>query len=222
LSIFNKFIGEYIEITINASLVLKGKLIDVGSDIMVIYNGQDFYYIPLVHTQYIRFSKSAYEQEIQQPQELPIGQPEDTISVRKILTNSKGIFTEIYVTNHQPIHGYVTGVMNDYFLFFSPVHKLISIPLQHFKWLMPYHENERPYSLKNEEFPLIPISTTSARTFEEQCKRNIGKMAIFDLGKEPKKIGKIISIQNNQVELAIARNQTVFTNLTHVHSASFL
>jgi hypothetical protein len=222
LSIFSKFLEEYIEITINASLILKGKLIDVGSDIMVIYNGEDFYYIPLVHTQYIRFSKLAYTEEIQLPPELPIGQPEDNISVRKILTNSKGIFTEIYVTNHQPIHGYVTGVMNDYFLFFSPVHKLISIPLQHFKWLMPYRENERPYSLKNEEFPLIPISTTSARTFEEQCKRNIGKMAIFDLGKEPKKIGKIISIQNNQVELAIARNQTIFTNLTHVHSASFL
>ncbi|MFC7370932.1 DUF2642 domain-containing protein [Fictibacillus iocasae] len=222
MSIINQNTGENIEVTLSGNLVLKGILIEVGTDIMVIYNGKDFYYIPLVHTQYIRFHQDTENEVIKQPDEWPIGQQDNAISVRKTLTNSKGIFSEIYVNNHQPIHGYVTGVMNDYFLFFSPVHKLVCIPLQHFKWLMPYHDNERPYSLKNEEFPLVPISVSSARTFEEQMRRNLGKIAVFDLGKEPRKIGKLVSIHNQQVELSIARSETLFTNLQHVHCVSFL
>ncbi len=205
----------------SGNLVISGILIDTGSNIVVIYDGEDFLYIPLIHVHYINFNCENDTGEISKPDEDPIGNQEDSISLRNTLNNAKGVFTEIFVTSNQSIHGYVTNVMNDYFVFFSPVHKTLYVPLQHLKWLKPYKQSHRPYSLDNEELPLIPTSTPLSRTFEEQCKRNIGKAAVFDLGKDPNKIGKLIKIENGQIELVLARNQTIYTNLQHVKTLHF-
>ncbi|WLD94714.1 DUF2642 domain-containing protein [Alkalihalobacillus sp. AL-G] len=220
MSAFVKFIGENVELTTSGNIKLSGILIDTGSNIIVLFDGKDFLYIPLVHVHFINFNCDS-DSEILKPDEVPIGNQRETISLRNILNNAKGVFTEIFVTSNQSIHGYVTNVMNDYFVFFSPVHKTLYVPLQHLKWLKPYSQSHRPYSLDNEELPLIPTNTPLSRTFEEQCKRNLGKAAVFDLGKDPNKIGKLIKIDNGQIELVLARNQTIYTNLQHVKTVHF-
>ncbi|MCF6136631.1 DUF2642 domain-containing protein [Pseudalkalibacillus berkeleyi] len=221
LNNFDNYIGEHVKMTASGKVLLSGILVDTGSNIVVLYDGQDFLYIPLVHVHYLDFNSDDGE-TINPPDHMPTWIQEDhSISLRKILTNAKGVFTEIFVTSNQSIHGYVTNVMNDYFTFFSPVHKTMFIPLQHLKWLIPYPYSHRPYSLSNKDLPLTPSNVPASRTFEEQCKRHLGKVAIFDMGKHPNKIGKLVKVENGYVEIIIARNKTIFTNLQHVQTVQF-
>jgi hypothetical protein len=215
---FDSYIGETVELTASGNIKISGILIDTGSNIVVLYDGKDFLYIPLVHVHFIDFN-SDHTDPIDQPDQMPTWiQDDQSISLRKVLNNARGVFTEIFVTSNQSIHGYVTNVMNDYFTFFSPVHKTMFIPLQHLKWLIPYPHSHRPYSLSNADLPLTPSNVPASRTFEEQCKRHIGKVAIFDMGKHPNKIGKLVNVENGYVEIIIARNKTIFTNLQHVQT----
>ncbi|MGP4080793.1 DUF2642 domain-containing protein [Pseudalkalibacillus sp. R45] len=218
---YQHYVGETVELTLSGKIKLKGILIDTGSNIVVIFDGKDYLYVPLVHVHHLHFNCED-EEEIAEPKEVPMwNEEEDTISLRKILNNAKGIFTEIFVTSNQSVHGYVMNVMNDYFTFFSPVHKTLYIPLQHLKWLIPYNHQHRPYSLDSTELPLTPANVPSSRTFEEQCKRHIGKVTVFDLGMHPNKIGKLVNIENGQLEVVIARNQTIYVNIQHIKTVQF-
>ncbi|MCF6409416.1 DUF2642 domain-containing protein [Pseudalkalibacillus salsuginis] len=218
---YKRYIGERVELTLSGKNRIKGILIDTGSNIVVIYDGKDYLYVPLVHVQNLHFNCKD-EEPIPEPTEFPMwSEEEDTISLRKILNNAKGIFTEIFVTSNQSIHGYVVNVMNDYFTFFSPVHKTLYIPLQHLKWLIPYNHQHRPYSLGSTELPLTPSNVPSSRTFEEQCKKHVGKVAVFDLGMHPYKIGKLVNIEDGQLEIIVARNQTIYLNIQHIKTVQF-
>jgi ribosome maturation factor RimP len=216
---FRKYIGQTVELKISGELRHSGLLMDTGTDIIVIYNGRDFFYLPLFHIQSIRFD-TGEDLDYETPNEVPIDNQDDPISLRKILYNAKGLFSEIFVTN-QSIHGYVTSVMNDYFLFYSPVYKTIYVPLQHLKWLTPYNQDQSPYALNNEDLPLKPNHIPLARSFEEQLKKSTGKMVVFDLGSRQNKIGKLVKVINNQIELIVARNETVYLNLYHIKTVHF-
>ena len=123
----NKSIGENIYVKLIGEKRFKGVLIDVGNDIVVLYNGQDYVYISLYHVQYYKFLRS-HDEEISKPDvDSVIKRESPSISLRKVLSTSKGIFTEIYVAGNAPIHGYVTSIMNDYIVFYSPVYKTIYI-----------------------------------------------------------------------------------------------
>ncbi len=50
----NKNIGENIYIKLIGEKRFKGVLIDVGNDIVVLYNGQDYVYISLYHVQHYK------------------------------------------------------------------------------------------------------------------------------------------------------------------------
>jgi hypothetical protein len=215
LSIYNRFIDETVELSISGKKSITGIVIDIGSDIIVVYDGEQFIYIPKMHIHLISNSTDN-ETEIEKPKSVPINFEEDTISFRKILMNAKGLFSEVFITSNQSIHGYITNIMNDYFIFYSPVYKMMLIPMQHLKWLIPYKESERPYTLSNEELPLVPFNMTLARTFTEQCKKYEGKLVIFDLGKDPNKIGKLVKMDNGQLQLTIERNKNVFLNIQHI------
>jgi len=215
LSIFNKLIGETIELSISGNKKITGMLIDIGTDIIVIYDGEQYLYVPKMHIHRIN-SSTDYETEIEKPESLPIGSEEDSCSLRKVLMNAKGLFSEVFITSNQSIHGYITNIMNDYFIFYSPVYKMMLIPMHHLKWLIPYKVSERPYTLSNEELPLVPFQTSLARTFSEQCKKYEDKLVIFDLGVDPNKIGKLVKMDNSQIQLTIGRNKTVFINIQHI------
>lgn len=217
----SKNIGEYVYVKLIGEKRFKGLLVDVGNDIVVIYNGTDYIYISLYHIQYYKFVNSLVV-EIQKPEmDSTIKRESPSISLRKVLSTSKGIFTEIYVTGAHSIHGYVTSVMNDYFVFYSPVYKTVYISLKHLKWLTPYQENQVPYALNKNELPVNPLNITLARTFEEQLIKMVGKIMVFDFGEYENKIGKMTKVEDSHIELIKARDEKMYLNLQHVKSVHF-
>ncbi|WP_163100612.1 DUF2642 domain-containing protein [Peribacillus alkalitolerans] len=217
MSNINTLMGQQVCILLSGKTTFKGVLIDLGQDILVLYNGQQFIYIPMLHVHRIQLVKDKNE-FVSSPTESEIPDDMDAISYRKILTNAKGTFAEIYVTGNLTFHGYITSVLNDYFVFYSPVYKTMFISMSHLKWLTPYNQTVTPYSLSNESLPVHPTSVPIQRSLEEQLKREVGKLVVFDAGSDPMKIGKLISVNNNLVELAIANGDTVFLKLSHIKS----
>ncbi|MCM3765522.1 DUF2642 domain-containing protein [Neobacillus niacini] len=213
---FVELIGKKIEVEISGGNFHRGILVDSGLDIIVLFDGKSnfFYYIPFVHVQRLKESVSEEEDTYTQPSEKPI--ESETISFRKALTAAKGLFVQIYVTGNKTIHGYLTSIMNDYFVFHSPVYKTMFISMNHVKWLIPYKPNTTPYSLSNENLPLMPKSTPLSRSFNEQLKKLENKLVIIDGGNNPEKIGLLQQIRNNKITLITAEGENVFWNLEHI------
>ena len=207
-------VGKTIQIEISGKGYCEGVLVDAGLDILVVYQEPNFFYIPLVHVQHIQ--RSSVPSASLNTTDIPIHEQIESISYRKILENAKGRFVEIYVTGNKTIHGYLTSIMNDYFVFYTPVYKTIFVSLEHVKWLIPYPTNQTPYSLDNHHFPVNPTTVTLARTFEQQCVRLEGRFIVFDLGDHPNKIGLLKKVVNNRIELITANGAGVLWTLRHL------
>jgi hypothetical protein len=208
-------IGKCIDVEISGKNFHQGILIDAGLDIIVIYNGEKYIYIPFVHIQHLKQSTLKKEQIEYDPEEQPKEQM-DKISYRKVLDNARGRFVEIYITGNQAISGYLTSIMNDYFVFYSPVFKTMFVSLDHLKWIIPYPDNLTPYTLDKKHFPIHPNSIPLSRTFFQQCKRLEGSFIVFDLGMQPNKIGMLEKVEGSQVELRTANGETLLWNLHHL------
>ncbi|MBM7653305.1 DUF2642 domain-containing protein [Neobacillus cucumis] len=212
-------IGKYIKLEISGKKFIFGLLVDIGSDLWVIFNGNDYLYIPTIHIQNWQFLKPYEIDEINfndEPE--PIYNHNEEISLRKTLTAAKGIFTEIYVTSNQAIHGYIISIMNNYFVFYSPIYKTMFISLNHLKWLIPYTNNQRPYGLSNASLPVSPSNLSFARSFEVQIEKLIGELIVFNIGENENVIGKIQTINNNFVELISAKEDPIYINLHHIQT----
>ncbi|WP_419872056.1 DUF2642 domain-containing protein [Candidatus Pristimantibacillus sp. PTI5] len=208
-------LDHQVELEISGKVApIRGKLIEFGQDILVLHNGTRFLYIPLIHLQQLRVSTQ--EEEKYDAPEMPFEPYNDPVSYRKILMNAKGMFSEIYITGNQSIHGYLTTVMNDFFVFYSPVYHTVIVSLQHMKYLIPYHPNLTPYTLTPEQFPLRPSPLTLARTFDQQLRKLIGEFVVLDLGENSNKIGVLKSVDQNMIELANASGNAVFLHFDHV------
>jgi len=210
-------LGKQVSVKLSGELVFEGILTDLGQDILVIFNGLKYYYIPWMHIHMVYISDKSRE-KINEPDEPSIGQELETISYRKILLNAKGIFSEIYVTGNITFHGYIINVLSDYLVFYSPVFKTMYISLSHLKWITPYNQQLNPYTLKNESLPLHPSNVPLNRSFESQLKKDEGKLVVFDGGTDPMKIGLLNRVENNQIELAIANGENVYLKLNHIKS----
>ncbi|MDQ0970918.1 hypothetical protein QFZ31_000796 [Neobacillus niacini] len=211
-------VGNYIKLELSGNKPISGILIDIGSDLWVIYNGYDYLYIPTVHIQNWKFPKKEEIDEIitLSDDQSPIFHPNEEISLRKTLTAAKGIFTEIFVTSKQAVHGYIISIMNNYFVFYSPIYKTMFISLNHLKWLIPYTNNQRPYGLSNANLPVNPSNITFARSFEVQIEKLIGTLIVFNIGENENGMGKVMGIKNNFVELLTAKGDPVYLNLQHI------
>lgn len=214
------FIGKEVEVEISGKTFFNGILIDLGLDIVVLYDGWKFLYIPILHLHNIKERISIENDQTEQPTEGTPFQPEnETLSYRKVLTNAKGQFVEIYVTGNKSIHGYITSVLNDYIVFYSPVYKSLFISMQHLKWLTPYTTKLTPYTLKPEELPVVPSSIPLSRSYEEQIKKFKGQLIIFDMGDDPNKVGLMTELSNNIVELVTASGTKIYWKLMHLKTA---
>jgi hypothetical protein len=214
----SNYIGKQVDIEITGKTTFVGILIDVGLDIIVLFDGKQYLYIPLLHLHNVKISSNEPIEIIHQDTQ-PFSDDTDTISYRKTLNNAKGIFVEIYVTGNKSIHGYITNILNDYFVFYSPVYKTLFISLHHLKWIIPYSSSLTPYTLSNEVLPVQPLGIPLSRTFEDQLKKYEGKLVVFDTGDQPDKIGLVKNIQNNIVELVTANGETLYWKLIHLKSA---
>jgi len=214
---FIDLIGRKIEVEISRDIFLKGTMLDSGLDIIVMYDdkNQHFLYIPIVHVQKLKETTlDKDDPSYQPPSERPI--ETDPISFRKALMIAKGLFVQVYVTGNKSIHGYLTSIMNDYFVFHSPVYKTMFIAMKHVKWLIPYPPNATPYSLNNEHLPLMPVSTPLARSFDEQLKKFENQLVIIDGGENTEQIGLLQKVRNNKVILITAERETVYRNIEHI------
>lgn len=156
---YQDLIGKSLEIKLSGKIIFKNYLIDAGTDVIVLFNGTDYVYVSNRH---IQNTKLTNDIDYSFPSVSPDIETEDAISLRKILLTAKGMFTEIYVTGSQPLYGYITCVMNNYFVFYSPVYKTMYIPLH--EWLTPFTNNQKPFGL--EKSPVRPTTLSLARTFD--------------------------------------------------------
>ncbi|NRD77901.1 DUF2642 domain-containing protein [Bacillus sp. BRMEA1] len=218
MSPFVDLIGKNIEIELSGGNIYRGILIDSGLDILVLYAGKirSFLYLPLIHIQKLREVQFEEDEFYEPPVEKPLENDSHAISFRNILTNAKGRFLEVYVTGNQTIHGYLTSIMNDYFVFYSPIYKTLFISMEHVKWLAPYPEDATPYSLSTEKLSAHPISIPLARSFTEQCQKITGQLIVIDGGDKSEKIGLLQKVQNNMIVLITAEREPIHRNITHI------
>ncbi|RDW15509.1 DUF2642 domain-containing protein [Oceanobacillus chungangensis] len=217
MDILNKYLQQVIEIEISGKRPHIGILLEIGSDVLVIYNGIDYIYISNMHIQKVK-------QNVDEEITMDDGENahiHDQISLRKVLTNAKGMFSEIFVTGQQSIHGYITSILNDYFVFYSPVYKTMYIPFRHLKWLIPYHDHQTPYSLEKEMLPVNPSALSVSRTLDIQIEKLVGQIVVIDLAPTTDKIGQLKKIKGSYLELATARQDTVYVNIHHVQTIHF-
>lgn len=218
---FKNLIGEQVSVVISGNTTFSGILIDIGQDVIVLYNGKKYLYIPIIHVHCIRDKNkdSIVEEQIEKPSgSLPFQLENESISYRKILLNAKGQFVEFFITGNKSIHGYITNVLNDYIVFFSPVYKTMFISMQHLKWLTPYTSNLTPYTLSKTLLPVVPSTVPNSRTFQEQLKKYEDQLLVFDMGDHPDKIGLLSNLTDNIAELVTAEGQKIFWKLSHLKS----
>ena len=209
--------GKYIKLELSGKKYISGLLCDIGSDVWVVFNGTDYLYIPAIHIQNWQYMKQEEIDEINFSDEpAPIYNNNEETSFRKTLNAARGIFTEIFVTSNQSLHGYIISIMNNYFVFYSPIYKTMFISLNHLKWLIPYSSNQRPYGLSNANLPVNPSNVTFARSFEVQIEKLTGELIVFNIGENENVIGKIQGIKGNFVELISAKEDPVYLNLQHI------
>lgn len=213
MNYLSQYMGQIIEIEVSSKKIITGKLIEYGSDIVVVFNGRKFFYIPVLHIIHIKKSENI-EEQITTVAPSPIGQ-EELLSFEKILGNALGIFVEVYIAGNQSIYGYITHKQNDYIVFYSPAFKTLFIPIAHLKWLIP-HLDKTPYSVNGN--PGNSFTGALAATFEDQLKKLIGEVVQFDLGKNSDTIGLIKNFENNMVEMVTGDGQIIFLNLLHIKS----
>lgn len=214
-----EFIGEIVQLELTGKKYIDGTVMDVGSDLTVVSQGSDYLYVPHLHVKSVRIlNKEEIERDFVKQLGVPGIVLEENLSFRKVLTNAKGMFIELYVSGDEILHGYITSIMNNYFVFYSPIYKTMYITLNHVKWLLPYQNNQRPYGLDMKNFPVQPTSFPLARTFEVQVQKLKNELVVLNLGEENNPIGKVNGVVNNILELETARKQAIYLNLHHIKS----
>ncbi|MFC0190518.1 DUF2642 domain-containing protein [Fictibacillus aquaticus] len=204
---------KHIILKMTGGKVLEGILADVGNDILVLLSSDQYYYIPLLHIHKIRVNSSKSEAFSTSGPLISSAEKEKAISYRSILTQAKGLLTQIHVSGKQDLRGYITHVMSDYFVFYSPIYKTIYIPLFHLKWLTLCNEDNIPLTLEEAAAP-APLS----RSWEEQLKKFEGRLVVFDLGTDSDKVGMLKKIDGSAVELVTTKGETLYHKLNHLKS----
>ncbi|SOC05478.1 hypothetical protein SAMN05880501_10467 [Ureibacillus xyleni] len=218
-SVFNQLKKETVKVDLAGKTYFRGSLIESNGEIIVLYDGKDFIYIPMSHVDNISVSQNEAE-NILTPLTLPSilnGKQENVLTLDEMLNLSKGMYTEIYVANRQPIHGLIYNVMSDYFIFHSPIYKTIYISKQHLKWLIPFHEQKRPFELTDDELK-VSSNNQFESSFKRQVERMKNKIVMFNLGEHSHHIGKLMNVYDQIVELRTARGNTILLNMTHIKS----
>ena len=211
---------ETVELEISGKKWLEGIIVDSGSDMIVLYNGYDYYYIPNNHIHEVK-TNVYNENSIIMPTETPdivLNNSNDDLTLEKVLSHAVGIYCEIYVNGNQALHGYISNIMDDYFVFQSPIYKTIYIKIEHLKWLIPYSDNQSPYKLSDNDFPIQTFNETLSNTFEKQIETLKSKLVVFNQGEKANHIGRMNNIKGHIVELQTARENSIYLNLHHLKS----
>ncbi len=214
---------EYVTVSLIGDQLFKGIIFDSGSDIIVLFNGENFIYIPVSHIEYI--VADTPDTEFAGPSDSPIIPLDDNkknLTFESILKEAKGINQEICIINKKYLYGTVLEVMDDYLVFYSPVYKKIYIPIKHIKWLIPYTPNERPYGLSEEEFCWKQAEEGFEANFEQQLMVLLNKLIVLNMGEKIHHIGKVKSINGKMLELKTAKEKRTYVNIEHIQTIHFV
>ncbi|CCF14422.1 uncharacterized protein ywrJ [Brevibacillus laterosporus GI-9] len=209
------FLNQFVEVTLPENNNVVGQVMDQGIDILVLYEGTRYIYVPWIHVKSIKQISSDLVNPFEL-QESPILLNKEALSYRNILNKAKGLFLEINVTGSHFLHGYVTTILNNYLVFYSPVFKTMFISLHHVKWLIPYSRSFTPFSLSNHHLQIKASQIPLSRSFEEQMKRLEGELIILDTGDDPHKIGIVSRLDNNLLELISMTGDRTTWNVQHI------
>lgn len=211
---------EIIGLEISGGKFLKGSIIEMSNDIVVLFDGNDYLYIPFNHVQNLTLIKN-YQDTMNEPSEpslLDTDTDKKELTFPNILTQAQGIYTEIYVTGKTPIHGYISNIMNDYIVVQSPIYSSIYIASTHIKWLIPYYTNQTPYGLTEKVFTIKPYNELLPSTFAAQIEKMRDKLVVINLGEKENYIGKINNVKGPIVEIQTARTNQSYLNLSHIQT----
>lgn len=213
---------EIVVIGLSGGKILKGAVIDSSSDLIVIYDGKKFVYLPIDHIQTLEIDYDN-EDNVQEPSERPIFTSQvsnNDLTLTNILSHAKGVHVEILVTRNHALHGVIASVMNDYFVFESPIYKTMFILTKHLKWVIPYSKDQFPYGLSKNEFSsLLPIKNQSLNnTFESQIDQLRNQLVVLNLGKEYSHIGRVISVKDQIIEIQNGKSDSIYFNLSHIQT----
>ncbi|MFB9279230.1 DUF2642 domain-containing protein [Cohnella cellulosilytica] len=210
------YMNEYVALTTAGGRhTVTGRLVDQSADLVVLYDGTRFIYVPLVHIAQLTRCPPPIRSAEEIPE--PPLQPATELSYRKVLLNAKGVFSELYVAGNRTIHGYVTSVMNDFFVFNSPVYRSLYVAMRHLKMLAPFAPLRLPYALERIKLPARPAASL-ARTFDQQLGKLENEFVILNLGEYPRQIGLLKTVDNHLLELVAADGTSSYMHLDHVRT----
>lgn len=219
MSKLEQYVGEVISLEVAGGRYLKGSLVDFGADIMVIYDSMNhyYYYLPLPHVKYFKLSKQEDSNGGTVFQEKLLNNETGLLSLRDVLDKAKDILLELFVTGNHPVYGYISDVLSNYILFNSPVYKTMAINIEHVKWLALTEKNQTFYSMGRPDLNVEhTLTSVAAQTFEQQLNKMLGKIIVFDMGTEPNKIGLVVDISGDFIELINANDETHLLNTNHI------
>ena len=210
MSILNNVAKDKVTVELSGNLLIKGLIVARSHEILVIFNGTDFMYLPLDHIKRI-FASNDGEEDLNEPTDSS-SKIEGSLTFESILEQAKSFSVEIVVAGKESLHGSIVNIMQDYFIFHSPIYKTMYIAKQHLKWLIPYPLNMLPYG--REINSLEP--TNLKPTFAAQLEAMKNKILVFNQGEKTYHIGKIHAMDGGMIELEEAKKQVSFINLAHV------
>lgn len=218
-NLLQDFDKEIVQMGITGKRVLRGKIIDNSSEIVVLFDGEEFLYIPVCHIHEIEIDYSN-EDGLQVPssftQDKLFNSKNEEMTLLKVLAKTVGIYLEIHVLNNQPLHGYISTILQNYIVFQSPIYKTMFIPIQHLKIIVPYSQNQKPYSLSSDDFPINASNEKFPSTFEVQMKNFKNKLVILNAGEKNNYAGRILESKGTMITLQTAKGNTIHYNIQHI------
>ena len=210
---------EYVTVSLVGDKLFKGIIFDSGSDIIVLFNGEDFIYIPVSHIEYIvADTPDAAFVEPSNFSSTLSNHLQKELSLDSILKEAKGIYQELCIINKKSLHGTILDVLDDYIVFYSPIYKKIYIAKRHIKWLIPYMPNERPYDLSEAELKCQQTEKECENYFAQQIAKLTNKLVVLNLSEKIHHIGKIKNINDKMLELQTVRAKSVHVNIAHIQT----
>ncbi|AZN42683.1 hypothetical protein [Paenibacillus albus] len=200
-----------IEVTGNRTVV--GKLIDAGIDLLVMFDGQRYVYLPLSHVHSVKKTQKS-EDDQYDVNAIPQVVQVEKITVAKVLKEATGLFVEIFVSGNKPDHGYLRSVKKDYLILHSPIYNTIYIALDHLKWLIPYPVNHVPFAKSDSK--LMPTAITTATTFDELLNTEVGNLVCIDFGSPSERIGVISDVNNGIINFVDVEGSNTLILSRHI------
>ena len=217
--IIQGLVQEIVRFEITGKKMVSGTLIDVGSDMIVLFNGMDFMYIPLDHIRNFETDRDN-ENNVQAPTELPsivAVDNQDELSFEKVLGTSERETSRDFCVRPSIF------AWNDH----SHYEQLHCLPIPHLQ-----NDVHIPKIISNGSFPsprainymgrnttsFSPQATneTFASSFDKQVEKYINKFVVLNINERESFIGIINNVEDQIVSFNQQKHPPVYLNMRHI------